>query len=126
LNILAALNNADKHRSIQPVHFLPSLMGYEIKEARDCVVTRTPTRARRYILEVGAELARFPVRRTGPNPYLDVKYELATFPAINERISFENWLDQIMRVIGGLLLRFAPSPKDELAKLGLPEVVMAS
>jgi hypothetical protein len=123
--ILASLNNVDKHRTLQPVFFLPETLNYEVRYTRDCELTRIARRARRRILQVGAEIAYFPVRRTGPNPEVHVEYEIAAFPALNERLSLENWLDNVRLVVGGILIELAEPPQAQLTALGLPPIVKA-
>ncbi|MGH2934891.1 MAG: hypothetical protein ACRDL2_10330 [Gaiellaceae bacterium] len=120
--ILAAFNNVDKHRTLQPVHFLPERFDYEIRDARDCEVTRKQRRTRRRILQIDAELAYFPVRRTGPNPELQVEYEIAAFPALSEHLSLEDWLNNVGAVVGSVLGKISDPPR-ELAALGLPPIV---
>jgi len=83
-----------------------------------------PQRSNRRVLEVGAEVARFPARKMGPNPYLKVEYELATFPVLNERLSLEEWLTKTRSFIASLLLEFA-EPPNELFAIGVPIPVRA-
>jgi hypothetical protein len=122
--MLAELNNADKHRSIQPVFFIPDRFYYEIVDAdtRDCEVTRHPRRSRRRIVEVGGELAYFGVRKTGPDPHIHVKYEMPTFPAIHERLGLEQWLRQTILVVSGILNQFSPLSEELLAQIDMPSV----
>ena len=105
--ILTAFNNVDKHRTLQPVIFLPERVAYEIKETRDCLIRTTPRQARRKVLKVGAELTRFPAKRTGPDPYMDVEYQIAVLPALHETLSLEEWLTQTSKLIGALLVVFS-------------------
>ena len=123
LAILAAFNNVDKHRTLQQVVFLPETFNYEIRQTWDCEITRHSPRARRRILEVGAELAYFPARRTGVDPKLKVEYEISAFPALNERLSLEDWLRNVEQAVGALLLRCADPPRAEFDALGLPHIV---
>jgi hypothetical protein len=104
LVILTAFNNVDKHRTLQPVIFLPERVAYEVTDHRDCLIREMPRQARRKVLKVGAELTRFPAKRIGPDPYMDVEYQLATLPALHETLSLEEWLTQTSKLIGALLI----------------------
>lgn len=120
ISILSDFNNTDKHRFIQPILWLPDRVNYEIADNRDCVITSTPTQAPRRVLEVGAEIAYFRARKTGQNPYLDVKYEMVALPAVHKRLSVEEWLAATQMLIAGLLATVSKPPQREFAVLGLP------
>jgi hypothetical protein len=120
LVILANLNNLDKHRTLQPVYFLPERFEWSVIERRDCEITETLLRARRRILQVGAELGRLPARKTGPEPYVKLEHQLATLPALNERLALGEWLTKVRGFVGGLLVRFAQPPEREFLVLELP------
>jgi hypothetical protein len=123
LAVLSAFNNTDKHRALQPVLFLPKTLWYKIADHRDCSITRTPRQARRRVVEVGAELAFFPARRLGPDPYLHVKYQLTTLPAIHERLSLDSWLTETSRYIGAILVRLGgmrEAARPMLEHVGIP------
>jgi hypothetical protein len=125
LAILSALNNTDKHEALQPVIFLPDRGGYEITDSRDCVLRDPPRRARRNVLKIGAELARLPAKRTGPDPYIQVETIFAAFPALHETLGLEEWLWKTQRFILELLAMFSDPPNDKLGELGLPPIVRA-
>jgi len=120
LSILAKFNNLDKHQSIQPVLFLPERLHYKITDHADCEITQTALKARRRVLEIGAELARFPARRTGPDPRLKVEYELVVLPAVNETLALSEWLTKLHQLIASVLATFSPPPRAEFEHLGLP------
>ena len=103
LLILTTFNNVDKHRTLQPVIFLPERLAYEVTDHGDCLIRHMPSQARRKVLQVGAELTRFPVKRIGPDPYMKVEYQLATVPALHETLSLEEWLTQTSKLIGAFL-----------------------
>lgn len=117
LAILATFNNTDKHRTLQPVRYVPETFAYEIADYRDCSITRTPKRGRRRVLEIGTEVAFFPVRRLGPDPYLHVKYQFATMPALHETLTLESWLAETARFLGLLLATFGPVPDEAVPML---------
>jgi hypothetical protein len=123
--ILQKLNNFDKHRTLQPVYFLPEYFAWEPVERRDCEIIETLVRGRRRILEIGAELGRLPARKIGDEPYLQVKYEIAPLPALNERVALGEWLTKVNGLIGGMLAVFAQPPKNEFLVLGLPTRIIA-
>lgn len=125
LVILAKLNNLDKHRTLQPVYFLPERFAWEAVETRDCELRESLMRGRRRILEIGAELGRLPARKTGPQPYLQMEHELTTLPALNERVALGEWLTKVNGLIGGMLAVFAQPPRNEFLVLGLPTRIIA-
>jgi hypothetical protein len=121
LFILSALCNADKHRAIEPIRVVPSAGSYQVLEMRDCVPTadsRIP-RPRFITLEVGAELGVVRVRKTGPNPHVELDAQLVLRLGVTDRIPLDEWLATTVRLIGLLLSYFAEAP-DELAELGNP------
>jgi hypothetical protein len=125
LVILAKLNNLDKHRTLQPVYFLPESFAWEAIERRDCELNETLVRGKRRILEIGAELGRLPAKKSGPEPYLQMEYQLATLPAVNESVALGEWLTKVNGLIGGMLAVFAQPPQREFLVLGLPTRIIA-
>jgi hypothetical protein len=111
------LNAHDKHRRIQPVLAAP--VSGEVRHAPpvDCVRTRIPTHARRETLKVDAEINRVYVRKTGPNPDIQMKTHLAVKPLLNNRYWLDDWLDVTANYIGELLGRFSAPPAQEILKL---------
>jgi hypothetical protein len=116
--VLDGLSTADKHRVIQPVQAAPERAAYRLIRQTDCVVTRLSPRARRVTLKPGTELARFYVRKTGPNPEIEVEPRFAVDPAINERLTFQDWAAHTMKVTSLLLREFAEPPEGVATLLG--------
>ena len=109
---LDRLSNADKHRTIQPAIAIPEEATYELNGAYDCTVTRFGEKALRMPIEVGAELAWFYVRKRGPNPRLDVKGHLHTYPALSGSVfGAEDWLKRMAPFTRNLLSAFADPPE---------------
>lgn len=77
LTSLPVLNREDKHRVVQPVWTWPTKGTFYAGAPVDCEISRIPTRAKGIVLQPGAEIQRVYVRRTGPNPNLDMKVELS-------------------------------------------------
>ena len=111
LTQLDRLSNADKHRTIQPAVAIPDEATYEVKGLFDCTLTRFRTRAIRVPIKVGTELAWFYVKKTGPNPHVDVKGNLAIYPALSESIfGAEDWLKRMGPFTSRLLSEFSDPP----------------
>jgi hypothetical protein len=119
LAVLATLSNLDKHREIQPVWVIPTGGTYEVTDVTDCVVTRTPKLAQTRPLQVGTEITRIYVRKTGPDPDIQVYFELSGIPALNERLGLQEWLDQTRGYIVTLLQELGDPPLEEMLGLGL-------
>lgn len=109
--VLDELARADKHRVIQPVQAVPERTRFKVTDVRDCTITRLRPRARRVALEPGAELVRFFVRKTGPNPEIDVEPTFAVDPTVDGRFTFENWANGTLALIKQLLREFAAPPE---------------
>jgi hypothetical protein len=110
LTILAWMNNIDKHRDLQPVHSLPTGGTSKVLQMSDCERTTRTTRARSYPLQDGAEVCTIPVRKTGPNPELDVEVQLTTQPSLDNRVPVGVWLTNTFVWINSLLADFAQPP----------------
>jgi hypothetical protein len=110
LTVLQKLSNDDKHRNIQPVLVVPAAYRFEVTEVRDCVVTKIPRRGKLLPLEVGAEMARMYVRKTGPDPHAEMKGDVAVQPVIGEFIPLSDWLQGTTQIVGGILRQFAQPP----------------
>jgi hypothetical protein len=118
LSILNVLSNADKHRTIQPVWSIANavkLRAYGI----DCDISRMsgPT-IRDKPLEINAELVRFYVRKTGPNPDIHMEGDVAVEPGVDFRIPLSQWIAITVEHVGAMLQEFA-SPPQELQSLRL-------
>jgi hypothetical protein len=110
-SLLASINNRDKHRTIEPVWTFPTRVDTEITDMRDCLV-RPPAHVRRSAepLEVGAEIAFVRARKTGPNPELEMKLQVAAEPALDQRVSVRHWHGLTGMMIFDLLREFSVQP----------------
>jgi hypothetical protein len=118
LAVLHRLSNDDKHRSVQPALTAPRAAMYDIGKTRDCLVTRVPTSfTLSEPLQVGTKLAPIYVRKTGPNPNIQMKGQLAAEPSI-QGVYLEEWLDAMPQLVTNLLGELSDQPTKLLAKLG--------
>ena len=117
--VLRLVSNDDKHRTIQPTFMSPQAASYELTGAPiDCAITRIPTSfVLRQPLQIGAQLAPIYVRKTGPNPYLPMRGQLAVQPAI-QGVLLGQWLDGMELLVSELLKSLSDPPTELLAKLG--------
>jgi hypothetical protein len=109
--VLEKLSNADKHRVIQPIQAIPERAGFHVIEVTDCVITRLQPRVRRAAFKPGTELVRFYVRKTGPDPDIDVQPHFIIDSTVDERFTFEEWGYGTMRYTAQLLSEFAEPPQ---------------
>ena len=110
LSILSGLNNEDKHRQLSPVHLFPTGGVIHWSALRDCVAKDNIRRAGRRPLQVGTEIATIRVRKTGPQPYLEVEAAFASQVGLGNGVPMPNWLDQAKEWIGLLLAEFSEPP----------------
>lgn len=111
--ILAELNNRDKHRSIEPVWDHTATLGLHITEHHDVANPRVSRLIRGpRELRVGAELALIRVRRTGPEPCIELAFERAGVPSIAPGVSVTDWVTQTGAQIGILLDEFSQAPEE--------------
>jgi hypothetical protein len=75
---------------------------------------------KRRVLVVGSDLCRAYVRKTVPEPKLDIGIELNMEPTL-DGIQIGEWLDETTRHIRSLLLEFA-QPPPEINSLGIQRV----
>lgn len=108
LYVLDHLSRLDKHRTIQPVVGTPDSAHYSLKAAYDCDVIRIRRSSRREPVQEGTEIGVFYVRKTGPNPKIEVDGDLPLYPAVNATLRLETWLDRTMRTTFQILNQFAP------------------
>ena len=59
-------------------------------------------------LEPDAELLRFPLRVTGPNPHVDVDFKLSLYIGLFDRTPIRETLAQVVNFVGNALSRFEP------------------
>jgi hypothetical protein len=112
--VLAALNNSDKHRTLQPIWVQPTRLGIEITRMQDCVVPRVGFARRVTPLEVDAEIAFIRARKLGRQPHLEVKLHVTGEPSIENHIGVKTWIVQCAVYTAWLLREFS-SPPQELA-----------
>jgi len=118
--VLRRLSNDDKHRTIQPTFMSPQAATYEVADPVDCEVTRIPASfVLAEPLQVGTHLAPIYVRKTGPNPYLPMRGQIAIQPAIQGVLLIE-WLVAMDVLVSDLLRGLSDPPTQLLAKLGGP------
>lgn len=111
LRILAKLSNHDKHRTVQPLFGVPIGVRFQVKEAHDCVVTRLQAPGRPKRLEVDTEITRIYVRRTGPDPYIELEGAIAVQPFMDDFMFLSDWLPKTTEITRLLLSEFAEPPK---------------
>ncbi len=110
--VLDSLARADKHRTVQPVFAFPHRLTFLKLEFADCTLSRT------FVLTphwAGAsdprpELGRFYVRKTGPQPRVEMLPHFSLVPAINERLTVAEFLDRTMTATSSLLREFSEPP----------------
>jgi hypothetical protein len=122
--VLDELSRNDKHRSIQPILGTPDAAYYEVTNAADCIVRGIQPRALRKSLKVGSEVGRFYVKKTGPNPRLQVQGNVPVAPAINDRIHLDKWMELTMQVTFNILRLCAPPSANARAILDAAGVPM--
>jgi hypothetical protein len=71
-------------------------------------------------LHVGAELAPIYVRKTGPNPEVYVKGQMAVQPALPQGVMLGEWVEVTQLLIARMLSELSDPPTELLAKLGGP------
>lgn len=104
------LSNTDKHRVLRFVTLVPSNWRATIRleTVRHCEVvgesgaSHIPGRP----LETGTELLRFPLRVTGPNPHVDVDFDLSVYMGLFDRTPIRETLAQIVNFVRHTLSLF--------------------
>jgi hypothetical protein len=116
LSLVRDFGNADKHRVARPIGLRNSFANLSVFETHDCVVRRI-----RYmqtdLLQVGTELARVYVKRTGPDPDIGVQGALASDIAFDGVLWAKNLCSTSTTHIAEILNRFEPGPTDLLEHL---------
>jgi hypothetical protein len=119
--VVDELSRLDKHRTIQPVLPAPDRSNIGIGQQTDCIFRRMRLWTRRGVLQEGTELARLYVKKTGPNPYIDVKPQFAIDPTVYDpRLTVEQFLGTTMTAMAQVLRQFAKPPESARAILGAP------
>jgi hypothetical protein len=120
LLVVDELSRLDKHRVIQLVEPVPDRAAFHIGKQTDCIYRRMSVRPPRGILQPGAELTRIYVKRTGPDPYVDVNPRFTIDPAIKARLTLEEFLKTTMRAVSFALFKFAEPPPSVQEITGSP------
>lgn len=119
LAVLGALDNLDKHRTVQPVLTWPTGGRIEVTEERDCIVRESgQIRGKGNALEVGTEIGLIRARKTGPHPHIEVDPDLSGQPSVYERILLGKWIPTIRDGIRDVLLTLGDAPA-EIESLGV-------
>lgn len=89
LAVLTAYSNADKHRVLTPVALgVSEAMSERLKlDPIDLEITGSATLRQDIILGEGVEVLRFPVRKTGPDPHVDIYGHLAVSMAFGDDLT---------------------------------------
>jgi hypothetical protein len=115
LTVLSGFLDQDKHRTIQPLAFLPTApLVYEILDVADCTITRPVMEPANLPLKINAELARVYIRKTGPNPRLEMQVHGAVEPALSATMPLLAWLEDAPHHIGRLLAVYDRVPEEAL------------
>src|SRR5207302_5779466 len=97
---------------------VPESVGLAMGLATDCIYGRMAKNAPRVILEPGAELGRIFVKKTGPDPHIDVQPHFIVDPSINARLTLEQFLLKTPEVVSRVLRAFAEPPASVEAIIG--------
>jgi hypothetical protein len=116
--VLHRLDLDDKHRTIQPVVPVPDSSGFGIGAATDCIYRRMAPASPRVTLEPGAELTRIYVKKTGPNPHIDVEPHFTIDPSVWPRLTLEEFLNTTRQGLLRLLYAFSEPPDSTVQILG--------
>jgi hypothetical protein len=111
LTVLAALNNSDKHRTLQPIWTQPTRIDIEIRRMQDCSVPRIGWTRRATPLEVGSEIAFIRARKLGSRPGLDLRVRTTGEPSIGNRIPVKTWIAQCAAFTVLTLREFSEPPQ---------------
>lgn len=113
LLILAGLANDDKHRVVQPAHFIPvefhpwfDPIGFNCYMVPGVIPLSTCLYR---VLDRGTEIYRIPLVVTGPNPKMEVKVQLTGIPALRNTIAIDGVFKVIDRLVVEIVERFVPS-----------------
>jgi hypothetical protein len=121
LTVVHELSNLDKHRTFQPVSTIPREATFGYRNAQDCIVRDLSRRQRSESLQPGVEIGVFFVRKTGPNPDIEIEGRFAIQPAVNERFPLLSFLDKTRKFTEALLRYFQVPPSDLAERItGIP------
>jgi hypothetical protein len=117
--VIDELSRADKHRTIQPVLPSPDRSNIGIGQQTDCIFRRMGLVTPRNVLQPGTELTRLYVKKTGPNPYIDVKPQFTLDPTVYDaRLTVQEFLRKTMTGTQIILRQFSEPPPTTQAILG--------
>lgn len=108
--VLDELSRHDKHRAIHPVSPVPGSAAFQIGPAKDCIFRRVASRTPRAILQPGTEVMRIYVKKTGPDPHVDVQPHFTIDPSVNARLTLEEFLTRATDAISRVLYACADPP----------------
>jgi hypothetical protein len=118
LVLLKAINDGDKHRTIQPVWAFPETVGVKVTSTQDCVVPeRPPSQGEGQPLQVGQELTFLRARKLGPDPRLDVRLTVTPEPVLPNRLGARAWDRSTGTLVYDLLGEFSDLP-DSVHEVG--------
>lgn len=111
LALLVEANNLDKHKALQPV--TPTSVAFisEQIEFFNCILTRIANTPRAN-LAPGTELLRVFVRRTGPDPQISVRGQLAAGINVTPGVALDPLLASLTDWVRDVLLGFSAPPAD--------------
>jgi hypothetical protein len=89
---------------------------YEVTDYRDCVVSERGHHLVSCSLKVGTEVAFIKVRKTGPDPRIEVRPYAEAEPVLERDVPLEYWLENTTKWIC-LLLREFSAPPPEIREL---------
>lgn|GEM_PF-2018139 len=111
LATLQELSNTDKHQTIQPVWLRPDYSGYQVTEARDCIIRRIRS-MHPSELKVDTEIARVYAKKTGPDPDIALHGYVAASVALNNGCWIDNLLKTIRQFLPQVLAQFSQPSVD--------------
>ncbi len=72
------------------------------------------------MLRPGAELTRLYVKKTGPEPFIDVTPHFSVDPCVNERLTLQEFARKTINAISLVLHQFSDPPPSVQAITGSP------
>lgn len=111
LCLLAGFNNHDKHRYLAPLWGVPTGAKFKIPVWTDCIVTDRRKSLSPGPLQVGAEVRTVRVRKTGPNPKMEVQADFTAHVAVGEGTPITRLFNAVQVSIADILTAFSPPPR---------------
>lgn len=112
LSLLAGINRGDKHRTIQPLWAVPTEIGIEVTEAKDCIPGKAASGGVAKPLNVGTDFAFVHARKTGENPELQVKLNITAEPSLDNVLGVKEWTEKCAILVFKLLAEFSTQPPE--------------